>query len=526
MQTMMIPTNITNVFNTLGVYLVFFSFYSSFSCSCSCSSWALSFVPTNNRNIGGGGGGGIMATNNINVANNNYYNNANNHYNLVQSSLYSPQRPPLFQNTQPSSRIVLSPFPAAEADRAFRYASSLESAGLPRTAHAAYHEAATLFQCSLDSTTEFAHVTDIKIENDVRSYLAYCCTRLAFLSHDALSDPKAALRLYKEAAILDVNHPSAEAYDGIGMSIEGCLGDRNEAVEAYEMALKLLEEEKKKQQQQQQQQGEAESPPSSYGWGVDDNSGFVKFHLGIAMERLGKGEESEEIMENLRRSEAKYACLVDSWGYIRWHTRRIPDEELNLYLGTRDMLRIGLDAAMDMIQNQGGLVCEFGVAKGRSMRMMQELLPLETPLHGFDTFTGLPLPWNSLPAGAFSTNGDIPNIEGEVYFHRGLFRDSIPEFLNSLEAGAGVGGEEYYRPLAFANIDALLYGSTLDILECVHSRVVPGTVFVFADYTCHPTWRQDEFRAWRECCKRFGWTYEYLGFSLATKQAVVRVTSA
>eukprot|EP00557_Chaetoceros_sp_GSL56_P010877 CAMPEP_0176485126 /NCGR_PEP_ID=MMETSP0200_2-20121128/4875_1 /TAXON_ID=947934 /ORGANISM="Chaetoceros sp., Strain GSL56" /LENGTH=520 /DNA_ID=CAMNT_0017881753 /DNA_START=442 /DNA_END=2004 /DNA_ORIENTATION=+ len=520
---MMIPTNITNVFNTLGVYLVFFSFYSSFSCSCSCSSWALSFVPTNNRNIGGGGGGGIMATNNINVANNNYYNNANNHYNLVQSSLYSPQRPPLFQNTQPSSRIVLSPFPAAEADRAFRYASSLESAGLPRTAHAAYHEAATLFQCSLDSTTEFAHVTDIKIENDVRSYLAYCCTRLAFLSHDALSDPKAALRLYKEAAILDVNHPSAEAYDGIGMSIEGCLGDRNEAVEAYEMALKLLEEEKKK-----QQQGEAESSPpsSSYGWGVDDNSGFVKFHLGIAMERLGKGEESEEIMENLRRSEAKYACLVDSWGYIRWHTRRIPDEELNLYLGTRDMLRIGLDAAMDMIQNQGGLVCEFGVAKGRSMRMMQELLPLETPLHGFDTFTGLPLPWNSLPAGAFSTNGDIPNIEGEVYFHRGLFRDSIPEFLNSLEAGAGVGGEEYYRPLAFANIDALLYGSTLDILECVHSRVVPGTVFVFADYTCHPTWRQDEFRAWRECCKRFGWTYEYLGFSLATKQAVVRVTSA
>jgi hypothetical protein len=264
---------------------------------------------------------------------------------------------------------------------------------------------------------------------------------------------------------------------------------------------------------------------------LDDNSGFVKFHLGVALERLGKTEEAEEIMENLRRSEAKYACLVDSWGYIRWHTRRIPDEELNLYLGTRDMLRIGLDAAMDMLQNQGGLVCEFGVAKGRSMRMMQELLPLETPLHGFDTFTGLPLPWNSLPAGAFSTNGDIPNIEGEVYFHRGLFRDSIPEFLNSLEqqqqGQQGQGAEEKeYRPLAFANIDALLYGSTLDILECVHSRVVPGTVFVFADYTCHPTWRQDEFRAWRECCKRFGWTYEYLGFSLATKQAVVRVTSA
>lgn len=391
-------------------------------------------------------------------------------------------------------------------------------------------------------------MTDIKNEYDVMSYLAYCCTRLAFLSHDALSDPKAALRLYREAAVLDPMNPSAEAYDGIGMSIEACLGDRREAVEAYEMALKIMEGEKSRGGEQQDessrnyedhgmmQGGRGNYPNDDYYYyynnhnnnGLDDNSGFVKFHLGVALERLGKTEEAEEIMENLRRSEAKYACLVDSWGYIRWHTRRIPDEELNLYLGTRDMLRIGLDAAMDMLQNQGGLVCEFGVAKGRSMRMMQELLPLETPLHGFDTFTGLPLPWNSLPAGAFSTNGDIPNIEGEVYFHRGLFRDSIPEFLNSLEQqqqGQGA-KEEEYRPLAFANIDALLYGSTLDILECVHSRVVPGTVFVFADYTCHPTWRQDEFRAWRECCKRFGWTYEYLGFSLATKQAVVRVTSA
>jgi tetratricopeptide (TPR) repeat protein len=353
-------------------------------------------------------------------------------------------------------------------------------------------------------------VTDVRDEiadantNDhtaLKSYLAYSCLRLAFLSHDALSDPKAALRLYKEAAVLDTMKPSAEAYDGIGTTIEACFGDLEQAAAAYETALRILEKD-----------GHEGYPYD------DDNSGFVKFHLSVALERLGRVEEAEEIMEGLRRSESKYACLVDSWGYIRWHTRRIETNELNLYLGTRDMMRIGLDAASDMLQDQRGLVCEFGVAKGRSMRMMQELLPLETQLHGFDTFFGLPQSWNSLPAGAFSTNGDIPNIEGEVYFHRGLFRDSIPAFLGSLE------GE--YQPLAFANIDALLYGSTLDILESMHSRVVPGTVFVFADYHCHPTWRQDEFRAWRECCKRFGWTYEYLGFSLATKQVVVRVTGA
>jgi hypothetical protein len=38
--------------------------------------------------------------------------------------------------------------------------------------------------------------------------------------------------------------------------------------------------------------------------------------------------------------------------------------------------------------------------------------------------------------------------------------------------------------------------------------------------------RQDEFRAWREVCKRCNWKYEYLAFSLATKQAIVRVKDA
>ena len=214
-----------------------------------------------------------------------------------------------------------------------------------------------------------------------------------------------------------------------------------------------------------------------------------------------------------------FALFYLSLTTIRWHTRRIPNEELNLYLGTRNILQIGIEAAMDLISDDKGLVCEFGVAFGRSLRMIQELLPLETPLHGFDTFHGLPVPWGDAPAGTYSTGGTLPNMEGQVYFHKGLFRETIPEFLESRS-------KVDYEPLAFANIDCAMYGSTLEILEEVHSRVVPGTVFVFADYIGHPTWRQDEFRAWRECCKRFGWQYEYLGFSLSTKQVVVRVTSA
>ncbi len=213
----------------------------------------------------------------------------------------------------------------------------------------------------------------------------------------------------------------------------------------------------------------------------------------------------------------KCCCIYFTF---RWHTRRIPNDQLNLHLGTRSILQIGIEAAMDLIVNDNGLVCEFGVAYGRSLRMIQELLPLDNPLHGFDTFHGLPVTWGDAPAGTYSTGGTLPNMEGQVYFHKGIFRDTIPNFLESRPT------KNDYEPLAFANIDCAMYGSTLEILEEIHGRVVPGTVFVFADYIGHPTWRQDEFRAWRECCKRFGWQYEYLGFSFATKQVVVRVTSA
>ena len=57
------------------------------------------------------------------------------------------------------------------------------------------------------------------------------------------------------------------------------------------------------------------------------------------------------------------------------------------------MLKLALDAAMPLIENQRenrahGLVGEFGVGSGKSMRMTQEILPLDIEMHGFDTLYG------------------------------------------------------------------------------------------------------------------------------------------
>jgi tetratricopeptide (TPR) repeat protein len=378
-----------------------------------------------------------------------------------------------------------------EADRAFRLGVQLDGNGQARRASAAFHEAATLYQCLLDSPSEFGHVTALT-EEEVSAVLSYACQSLGSLNADALKNPMAAVRLYRLAAAMV---PSADSYDGMGRCLEAATAGNGlrEAVDCYRRAAQL-----------------------------DPENRHVQFHLAVALDRLSKQDpsleqEARDLLEQLQRQEAVHSCLVDSWGYVRWHTRKCSDTDLNLYRGARDMFELAAEGAGPLLR-RGGLACEFGVGSGRSLRMTREVLPLDRPIHGFDTFTGMPAARGEVPAGAYSTGGMVPVMEeGSQVFHRGLFRDTVRPFWEGQGDGAF---------LAYAHVDCRLYSSTLDALEGIHGRVLPGTVLVFGEYICRPSWRQDEFRAWRECCKRFGWKYEYLAFSLGTKQAVVRVTSA
>jgi hypothetical protein len=208
-------------------------------------------------------------------------------------------------------RVVSSSISTAtgEADRAFRQGIQLEKAGLARAASAAFHEAATLYQCFVDHSSTiasekltidgdvittssvdggntspvniFQHVTSLAANSDdgttsptVLAVLAYACIRLGHLSHDAFGDSRASKRLYKLAASIDP-HPSGVSYHGIGTSVEAsithCFGrnsassegniwreEMEKAVEAYKEAIKL-------------------------GGGLGSN-GEVLFHLAVALE--------------------------------------------------------------------------------------------------------------------------------------------------------------------------------------------------------------------------------------------------
>ncbi|MBL8551295.1 MAG: class I SAM-dependent methyltransferase [Hyphomonadaceae bacterium] len=159
----------------------------------------------------------------------------------------------------------------------------------------------------------------------------------------------------------------------------------------------------------------------------------------------------------------------------------------------------------------GGLVCEFGVAGGRSIRhIAREHGGL---VHGFDTFTGLPQDWTGTneQAGAFAKRKP-PRVPHNVVLHEGSFSESIPAFL-----------ETYKEPAAFLHLDADLYESTKTVLTLLRRRIVPGTVLVFDEYHNYPSWREHEYKAFQEFVSENGHNYNYIGFSTLRGEVAAQI---
>jgi predicted O-methyltransferase YrrM len=158
-----------------------------------------------------------------------------------------------------------------------------------------------------------------------------------------------------------------------------------------------------------------------------------------------------------------------------------------------------------------GLVLEFGVARGRSINHLAELLPEKT-IFGFDSFKGLPETWRTgFRQGTFAT--PVPEVQKNVSLVVGLFAHTLPQFVSS---HAGV--------VELLHVDCDLYSSTCVIFEHLADRIVAGTIIVFDEYFNYPAWRLHEHKAFQEFIARSGKTYDYLGFVPHSHQVCVRMT--
>ena len=147
------------------------------------------------------------------------------------------------------------------------------------------------------------------------------------------------------------------------------------------------------------------------------------------------------------------------------------------------------------------LFLEFGTYKGESINFLSLLMP-ELKFYGFDTFQGLPESFSIWKKGEFDTKGKLPKVNDNVSLIKGYFNETLPKFL-----------EEHKEKAAFIHIDCDLYSSTKTIFENIHDRIVPNTVIQFDEYYNYPGWRNHEFKAFQEFCKKYSVEYEYIGIS-------------
>jgi hypothetical protein len=117
-----------------------------------------------------------------------------------------------------------------------------------------------------------------------------------------------------------------------------------------------------------------------------------------------------------------------------------------------------------------GLICEFGVASGTTIRYLAGSPPLlDRLIYGFDSFKGLPQEWSGLPVGHFAC--PPPEVPGNVELIVGWFDRTLAPFLAAHPGDA-----------ALLHIDSDLYDSARCVLEHFTPRIIPGTVIVFDEF--------------------------------------------
>lgn len=237
-------------------------------------------------------------------------------------------------------------------------------------------------------------------------------------------------------------------------------------------------------------------------WRREPGSPRIHFFLALLLHQAGHADEAAALRAELQHGPAQAQAWLDAWDHLREAAGGAP---LPLCGHALQVFRLALAAA-----RPDGLVLEFGVRWGRSIRQIASLV--DGPVHGFDSFEGLPEAWHDEPSGSYSTGGRLPEVPPQVQLHVGWFDATLPAFL---QAQAG--------PVRFVNIDCDLYSSTRTVLDALAPRLGPGSVLVFDEYVGNAHWRDDEFKAFQEAAARHGWRHELVACSFATKQVALRL---
>ena len=227
---------------------------------------------------------------------------------------------------------------------------------------------------------------------------------------------------------------------------------------------------------------------------IDVKVPYAHFLLAALYDEIQQPHSSMEHFRAL--SFVEHRPWIESWNYIS--SIRSPQSK---HLGSTQK---GFRTIPPLID---GLCLELGVRFGNSLRLLHE--HCGRAWHGFDTFAGLPEVWHGVASGSYSTYGRRPVLDGDISLYEGLFCDTLPNFM-----------AKHHGPVALLHIDCDLYSSTRDGLMLLGPWIVPGTILIFDELIMNAHWQEDEFKAFEEARKHFGWKVSLHAFSLFSDQVI------
>ncbi len=176
-----------------------------------------------------------------------------------------------------------------------------------------------------------------------------------------------------------------------------------------------------------------------------------------------------------------------------------------IYKSRKDIIGFAIDRAPE-----DGMILEFGVGNGDSLRLLAS--KTKKPVHGFDSFEGLPEDWGGRheEKGHYSTGGVRPHVPGNVVLHKGWFEQTVPDFMQNNP-----------QAISLLHVDCDLYSSTKTVLDAAGPQIGVGTIIIFDEYFNYVSWREHEFKAFQEFVTAHKVRYSYLCWGY--QQVVVRI---
>ena len=158
-----------------------------------------------------------------------------------------------------------------------------------------------------------------------------------------------------------------------------------------------------------------------------------------------------------------------------------------------------LDAALRQTSRPDGVILEFGVFKGDSIRRLARRKP-HNAIHGFDSFRGFPKDARRDWGQDFSVPS-LPVVPANVTLHTGFFENTVPPFIAQWDGAP--------PPIALVHIDCDIFSSTHTVLSALGPHLQAGDIIVFDELMNYTEFATNEFLALYLMLERLGLDFEW-----------------